>query len=274
MRATTAVLILSLVAGPAAAQEWRYNREVDPLDDSVWAAAGAGGDNGGGVVVSCDGVRLRARVFTAASELRDPAPVRYRFDQGEPFSAQWSSQSDLVSAPDPYAFARQLMEGDRLIFEITDFFGVPQRTTVQLAGSGSQIRRVLAECPAAEVVADAALGEQERARLEALADAAAAGTELTDPVWVARPGSPDLSRFYPPRAAEREVGGRVVVRCLATGTGSLSACRIVAEDPPGLGFGQATLRLVSRYRMQPRSASGVTVAGREVEIEQVWSPGR
>ena len=96
---------------------------------------------------------------------------------------------------------------------------------------------------------------------------------ITNPDWVSRPSGSDLARFYPPRAAEREIGGRVVLSCTVTESGSLSACSVQSEDPPGQGFGQASLRLTSRFRMRPQTRDGAPVGGARVTIPITWQLG-
>lgn len=96
---------------------------------------------------------------------------------------------------------------------------------------------------------------------------------ITNPDWVSRPSGSDLARFYPPRAAEREIGGRVVLSCTVTESGSLTACSVQSEDPPGQGFGQASLRLTSRFRMRPQTRDGAPVGGARVTIPITWQLG-
>lgn len=93
---------------------------------------------------------------------------------------------------------------------------------------------------------------------------------ITHPDWIARPSSSDLARFYPPRALEREIAGRVSLSCTVTESGTLTSCSITAENPPGQGFGQATLRLASRYRMRPATRDGAPIGGARVTIPVSW----
>lgn len=46
----------------------------------------------------------------------------------------------------------------------------------------------------------------------------------------------------------------VTLDCLADGRGRLSDCRVVAEEPPGQGFGEAALAGATRARMAPRTS--------------------
>jgi len=53
--------------------------------------------------------------------------------------------------------------------------------------------------------------------------------------------SPD----YPPGALWLEIEGKVTVECDVINEATLSACRVLKEDPPGYGFGPAALRRLS-----------------------------
>lgn len=48
--------------------------------------------------------------------------------------------------------------------------------------------------------------------------------------------------------------GIVELSCVVNPDGSLTACRIVREDPPGAGFGEAALQAAARARVSVRTA--------------------
>ena len=73
---------------------------------------------------------------------------------------------------------------------------------------------------------------------------------------------PDLARFYPDRALEREQSGRTVLECQVETNGSLTNCSVVSESPAGAGFGQAALRAVRTMRIEPAMRDGQPVVGR------------
>lgn len=56
---------------------------------------------------------------------------------------------------------------------------------------------------------------------------------------------------FPERALARGVGGRVIVQCGHDATGTLTACEVTEETPPGLGFGSASLAASRRARLAP-----------------------
>lgn len=84
--------------------------------------------------------------------------------------------------------------------------------------------------------------------------------------WVLRPSSADFARVYPEGAQRRELQGRATLKCQVTEAGSMTACVVFAEDPPGAEFGAAALKLAPVFSMRPLSQDGKPVAGGTVII--------
>ncbi|HYE42595.1 MAG TPA: TonB family protein [Caulobacteraceae bacterium] len=89
---------------------------------------------------------------------------------------------------------------------------------------------------------------------------------ITANQWTQKPSSPDLARYFPARAAEMGVSGRVVLRCFVNAEGTLRDCDVAEETPKGWGFGGAGLRLSGKFRMRPRTIDGASVEGAQVSI--------
>jgi hypothetical protein len=64
---------------------------------------------------------------------------------------------------------------------------------------------------------------------------------LSGVVWLEQPDASDYVRLYPRRAWDENVSGRATVECIVGDTGRLT-CELIAEDPLGYGFGEATIR--------------------------------
>lgn len=96
---------------------------------------------------------------------------------------------------------------------------------------------------------------------------------ITRPDWARLPDARDLERFYPPRAREQEVEGRSTIRCSVTAQGTLVDCSVVSESPDGYGFGEAAVRMSSRFRMRPRTIDGQPVEGGTVTVPIRWQLG-
>lgn len=92
---------------------------------------------------------------------------------------------------------------------------------------------------------------------------------MTGTSWEERPSGQDYARLYPQRAMDAGVSGRVTLDCLVDGNGSLS-CAVLSEEPPGYGFGDATIRLSRNFRMAPRTTDGRSTAGGRVRIPITW----
>lgn len=82
---------------------------------------------------------------------------------------------------------------------------------------------------------------------------------VTNPSW-ARQVIPE----YPERAAARGIDAIATVRlsCALMPSGSLTDCRVVGEDPVGMGFGSAALSAARRSRVTPATVDGAAVGAR------------
>lgn len=89
---------------------------------------------------------------------------------------------------------------------------------------------------------------------------------ITQPSWSQLPSARDMARFYPERAQRRGVEGSATISCGVTATGALRACSIVGESPAGEGFGEAALKMSSRFKMRPMTRDGQAVSGGTVRI--------
>jgi hypothetical protein len=66
------------------------------------------------------------------------------------------------------------------------------------------------------------------------------------------------------------VCGHALVRCEIVSQGALTDCRIVAEDPPDKGLGEATLKLALHWRAPSSTANGATTTGGMFERWVQW----
>lgn len=83
----------------------------------------------------------------------------------------------------------------------------------------------------------------------------------------------DAGPFYPDAAFRRRVGGEVVMDCDLAATGVLSRCKVQAEEPTGMDFRFATLRMAETRWMigRPRVEDGVLVASERVRVRVVFT---
>ncbi len=93
---------------------------------------------------------------------------------------------------------------------------------------------------------------------------------ITNPDWSRRPSGEDLARYYPERAQRLEREGRATISCTVKANGTLEGCSVVSEDPPDMGFGDATLRASRLFKMRPQTRDGQPVDGGTVRIPLVW----
>jgi TonB family protein len=88
---------------------------------------------------------------------------------------------------------------------------------------------------------------------------------LSRPKWTATPTAADLAGLLPDAAAKAgKLTARVVLGCVVGEGGSLDACQVESEDPAGLGYGEATLRLAKAFKVTTWSADGMPAIGAKV----------
>jgi TonB family protein len=89
---------------------------------------------------------------------------------------------------------------------------------------------------------------------------AAGAMVLAAAVALATPASaaPRL-RYYPEKAQKANMEGVAVLSCDVLPDGKLKDCTVVSEDPPGWGFGEAALGMVTLFKMRPTQKDGTPV---------------
>lgn len=91
------------------------------------------------------------------------------------------------------------------------------------------------------------------------------------PFWTRRPTANDMARLYPPH--QRGIEAFVTLECVVGEQGQLSACEIIKESPPGLGFGESTIRLSKLFKMKLTDSDGASVVGRKQHLPVRWYAG-
>jgi len=110
-----------------------------------------------------------------------------------------------------------------------------------------------------------------------VAPAAAVSGPITDPQWEQpRVSAEDLQKDYPPAALAQGASGAAALECTVAANGSLSPCKVLAENPGGMQFGEAAIKVAGNFRMKPVTRSGASAVGRVVRIpiqfDFSWSP--
>ena len=89
------------------------------------------------------------------------------------------------------------------------------------------------------------------------------------PDWERVPGGTCGSgpgTYFPPGPQRSGQTGSAMIRCRVTARGTVEKCIVLSEDPPGLGFGEAALKMSCLFKMKPKTADGRSVEGAEVNI--------
>jgi protein TonB len=92
---------------------------------------------------------------------------------------------------------------------------------------------------------------------------------ITNPTFLQRPSGQDFARYFPPRALERGQSGRVMLDCLVAADGRIS-CSVSSEDPPGWGFGEASIRAAREFRVAPSTVDGRPTSGGRIRVPMAW----
>eukprot|EP01030_Chromulinospumella_sphaerica_P012975 gene12975-12758_t len=82
----------------------------------------------------------------------------------------------------------------------------------------------------------------------------------------------DGGQYYPLEAVRQDIEGKVVLSCTVQPDGTVANCQVVEETPAGHGFGQAALKMSSRFRMRPQTSDGHPVGGAVVRIPIKFEP--
>ena len=86
------------------------------------------------------------------------------------------------------------------------------------------------------------------------------------PNWKRVPSEQDFLAVFPQAAMAAGLGGKVRLSCRVTATGALTGCKILSEDPPGVGFGQAALAVIPQMLMTPAIKDGKPVEYQDLTI--------
>lgn len=109
----------------------------------------------------------------------------------------------------------------------------------------------------------------------ALADTPPAGSDAHTPVvvspkWAKAPNGEDFANLYPPVALRAGLSGSVTLECRVHLDGHLDPCRVANEDPIGVGFAEATLKMISKFTMHPGTVDGAPVDNAAIRFTVKW----
>jgi TonB family protein len=98
-------------------------------------------------------------------------------------------------------------------------------------------------------------------------DKPARPVSISHPNWLRTADSVVHPSFFPTQAAAAGVTtGQGTVECDVAHSGQLANCAVVGEDPPGLGFGEAALKIAALMAMNPWTDDGRPVDGARVRL--------
>lgn len=97
---------------------------------------------------------------------------------------------------------------------------------------------------------------------------------IINPATVRRvASSSELVKYYPDKASRLERGGEAQVTCFVSTLGRAKDCQVVYELPVGLGFGEATKRvIIEAYRFEPAKRDGIAYEEWPITLTIQWSP--
>lgn len=85
------------------------------------------------------------------------------------------------------------------------------------------------------------------------------------PDWQRLPQGVDLENLFPTKARSAAVKmGRAAMNCVVDAGGGLTRCEAQSEDPVGMGFGDAIMRLQSKFQVGLWTKDGRPTVGGHV----------
>lgn len=80
-----------------------------------------------------------------------------------------------------------------------------------------------------------------------------------------------MAIYYPARALRMEVQGRAVIDCAVQAGDRLGDCRIVEETPADMGFGAASIKLVTRtFTVKTKDGRPANADGVRLRVPVAW----
>jgi hypothetical protein len=90
---------------------------------------------------------------------------------------------------------------------------------------------------------------------------------ITSPEWIRSLSADEIQEVFPPKAADAGLKtGRAVLDCVADAHGMMTACQVSSEDPAGMDFGPAAVRVASAMGVNPWTEDGEPAEGAHVKF--------
>lgn len=94
---------------------------------------------------------------------------------------------------------------------------------------------------------------------------------IVPPRWVWKPEEADLAPYVPEAARRAKASGTVYLACQVLKSRRVRGCRVLAEQPAGMGFGSASLAASRIFRVHPERQDGKIVEDVWVGIPIHWT---
>jgi len=249
------VLLASLPASAETWSDWYYVRSVDPSTNAVSAKAqvvirAKSDEDLYTLGVTCAAGRVAVSLQSTTRHFK-PGEVEatWKTDRGNQHAKDpWQvlAKSDQVLfAQSPQELLSQLTKGKKLSFSVSDATGQSVNLVFPIFGAKEAIMIAFAECRGKS----------------------GAGTNHepieTDATYLLL-HTAELQ--YPDRAKRADKAGTARVSYTVTEEGKVEDPKVLTEDPVGLGFGDAAVSCVKRWRYQPEVKDGKAVRRAGVEV--------
>ncbi len=97
---------------------------------------------------------------------------------------------------------------------------------------------------------------------------------LASPQWARGPNDDAIRAAFPAKAAGVADHGHVGLTCIANGAGAMTGCKVIAESPAGLGFGDSALELSRQMAVNVWTEDGRPVEGAQVSYTIAFDRGK
>ena len=98
-----------------------------------------------------------------------------------------------------------------------------------------------------------------------LGGAATAAEDKVHQLTTRRVTPAETAAVFPKAAFAQKISGQAMLNCTADSAGREVDCRIVDENPVGMGFGEAAMALVTKERVKTKDSQGVSIIGRRFD---------
>lgn len=253
---TEAFAITPAMAETKTWTDWHYDSSVDPETNTVSSKAEVvveEGDDGDLYALNffCIGKRFAASFRAADRHFKTgDIAVTWKSNHGKRhIEKKWqvvAGSDQVIYAQSPQDLMVKMLKGKEFDVQVTDAMGKSVAVTFPVFGAQPAIEDALSSC--------SGKGGPKFSRVPVERDA----------LYLLLTTNGDL--IYPTKARRNRKDGYAELSFSVTEKGTVTDAKILSEDPPGFGFGEAAVATVERWSYKPEIKEGVAVARKGIRM--------